>query len=76
MNIFLSSNFNFSGRMEKENDRMLQDEEQLAEKRLKLDYHDLKTSDQVIFDTWECILSSPEDQVGCSGFLIMENRDW
>ena len=41
--------------MEKENDRMLQDEEQLAEKRLKLDYHDLKTSDQVIFDTWEWI---------------------
>jgi len=51
------------GRMEKENDRMLQDEEQLAEKRLKLDYHDLKTSDQEMFDTWECILSSPEDQV-------------
>ena len=71
MNIFLSRNLNFSGRMEKENDRMLQDEEQLAEKRLKLDYHDLKTSDQEMFDTWECILSSPEDQVGCYVFFIL-----
>jgi len=51
------------GRMERENDRMLEDEEQLAEKRLKLDYHDLKNNEQAIIDTWECILSSPEDQV-------------
>ena len=48
------------GRMERENARMLENEEQLAERRLKLDYQDLR-SDKICGETWERILSkSPE----------------
>ena len=48
------------GRMERENARMLENEEQLAERRLKLDYQDLRT-DKICVETWERILSkSPE----------------
>jgi len=50
--------------MEKENQIMLESEEQLAEKRLKLDYLDLMTGDTVNFNHWEKLLStSPADEI-------------
>ena len=42
--------------MERENARMLENEEQLAERRLKLDYTDL-TTDKICGETWDQILS-------------------
>jgi len=45
-------------RMEKENQKMLENEEHLAEKRLKLDYSDLTPGDQSTSDLWENILSN------------------
>ena len=44
-----------SGRMEQENARRVQHEEQLAERRLKLDYEDLKTEDTG--ERWEELLA-------------------
>lgn len=46
-----------SGRMEQENARRVQHEEQLAEKRLKLDYDDLKTGDTGAAERWEELLA-------------------
>ena len=46
-------------RMEKENQKMLENEEHLAEKRLKLDYCDL-TADLNSSDVWDNILSNPK----------------
>ena len=42
--------------MERENARMVENEEQLAEKRLKLDYRDLRL-DKVCGETWDRLLS-------------------
>ena len=50
------------GRMERENARMLENEEHLAERRLKLDYKDLR-SDKVCADTWDRILSRSAESV-------------
>ena len=44
-------------RMEKENQKMMENEELLAEKRLKLDYSDLSPGDQHTSDLWDKILS-------------------
>ena len=44
------------GRMERENKRMVEDREMLEEKRLKLDYTDLR-QDNVGADTWDSLLS-------------------
>lgn len=46
-------------RMERENQRMLENEEHLAEKRLKLDYSDLSQADQINSALWDKILSQP-----------------
>ena len=46
-----------SGRMEQENARRVQHEEQLAEMRLKLDYDDLKTGDTGAAERWEELLA-------------------
>ena len=43
--------------MEQENARRVQHEEQLAEKRLKLDYEDLRTGDTGAGERWEELLS-------------------
>ena len=43
--------------MEQENARRVQHEEQLAEKRLKLDYEDLKTGDTGAGESWEELLA-------------------
>ena len=43
--------------MEQENARRVQHEEQLAEKRLKLDYEDLKTGDTGAGERWEELLA-------------------
>ena len=43
--------------MEQENARRVQHEEQLAEKRLKLDYEDLKTGDTGAAERWEELLT-------------------
>ena len=48
---------NTSGRMEQENARRVKHEEQLAEKRLKLDYEDLKTGDTGAGERWEELLA-------------------
>ena len=50
-------------RMEKENQIMLESEEQLAEKRLKLDYSDLLSGDTASFNHWEKLLSCPADEI-------------
>ena len=42
--------------MERENARMLENEEQLAERRLKLDYKDLR-ADKICVETWDRLLS-------------------
>ena len=43
--------------MEQENARRVQHEEQLAEKRLKLDYEDLDTGDTGAGERWEELLA-------------------
>ena len=43
--------------MEQENARRVQHEEQLAEKRLKLDYEDLETGDTGAGERWEELLA-------------------
>merc|ERR1712142_298712 len=48
---------------EKENQIMLESEEQLAEKRLKLDYSDLLSGDTASFNHWEKLLSCPADEI-------------
>jgi len=48
-------------RMEKENQKMLENEEQLAEKRLKLDYLDLTEGDPANVALWDKILSNQVD---------------
>ena len=50
------------GRMERENARMLENEEHLAERRLKLDYKDLR-SDKICVETWDRILSRSAETV-------------
>ena len=50
------------GRMERENARMLENEEQLAERRLKLDYKDLR-SDKICVETWDRLLSKCSESV-------------
>merc|ERR1711892_895544 len=47
--------------MEKENQKMLENEEQLAEKRLKLDYLDLTEGDPANVALWDEILSNQVD---------------
>lgn len=50
-------------RMEKENQKMLENEEHLAEKRLKLDYTDLSKGDQANSALWDQILSNSDDTI-------------
>ena len=67
-----------SGRMERENARMVQDEELLAEKRLKLDYQDLMSCDMT--DVWDTLLENTghltQDQLreGVSGGVSKTRR--
>merc|ERR1712130_177316 len=49
-------------RMEKENQRIIEHEEQLAERRLKLDYNSLVSSSEATLQTWEGFLTA-SDQV-------------
>ena len=48
--------------MDRENARMLENEEQLAERRLKLDYTDLRT-DKVCAETWDQLLGQCPESV-------------
>ena len=55
--VIVITDTNISGRMEQENARRVKHEEQLAEKRLKLDYEDLKTGDTGAGERWEELLA-------------------
>jgi len=48
--------------MEKENQRIIEHEEQLAERRLKLDYNSLVSSSDATLQTWEGFLTA-SDQI-------------
>eukprot|EP00092_Neocalanus_flemingeri_P108594 GFUD01139469.1.p1 GENE.GFUD01139469.1~~GFUD01139469.1.p1 ORF type:complete len:1170 (+),score=333.86 GFUD01139469.1:112-3621(+) len=50
-------------RMERENQKMLENEEHLAEKRLKLDYSDLSQGDQNSSTLWDQILTQPSSTI-------------
>merc|ERR1711971_7818 len=47
-------------RMDKENQRIIEHEEQLAERRLKLDYNSLVSSSESTLQTWEGFLAGSE----------------